>query len=91
MSHERIIIDLKNAEKFIKKKGFDIVLSGQFGVSFKNGDKITACVLKSGIMNAQTPPITVEDEKIKDEILCIYESLLVEGLGYPSALIPSIR
>jgi molybdopterin-synthase adenylyltransferase len=87
--NERITIDLKNAEKIIKKKGFDIVLSGQFGVSFKKGEKITACVLKSGIMNAQIPPKIVEEEKIKDEILGIYKSLLVEGLGYPSTLIPS--
>jgi len=41
-------------------------------------------------MNAQTPPKIVEEEKIKDEILGIYKSLLVEGLGYPPAMIPSI-
>jgi hypothetical protein len=90
MSHERITIDLKRAEKFIKENGFEVMLSGQFGVSFKKGEKITACVLKSGIMNAQIPPKIVEEEKIKDEILGIYKSLLVEGLGCPSTLIPSI-
>jgi hypothetical protein len=90
ISHERITIDLKRAEKFIKENGFEVVLSGQFGVSFKKGEKITACVLKSGIMNAQIPPKIVEEEKIKDEILGIYKSLLVEGLGCPSTLIPSI-
>ncbi len=88
--NKRITIDLKKAEKFIKKKGFEVVLSGQFGVTFKKAEKITACVLKSGIMNAQTPPKVVEDEKIKDEIVGIYKSLLVEGLGFPAALIPSI-
>jgi hypothetical protein len=41
-------------------------------------------------MNAQIPPKIVEEEKIKDEILGIYKSLLVEGLGCPSTLIPSI-
>ena len=87
---ERITINLKKLEKFIKNRGFAIKFSGQFGITFDKSEQITACILKSGIMNAQTPPKALHEEKIKAEIFEIYEALLVEGLGYSKSLIPKI-
>jgi hypothetical protein len=54
--NKRITIDLKKLEQFIKKSGLKVVTTGKLGVTFQKSTKITACMLKSGIMNAQTPP-----------------------------------
>ena len=89
--NQRITIDLKKLEKFIKKRGLKVVTAGRFGVTFQKSEKITACMLKSGILNAQTPPHVEEDDKIKDEIFDIYKSLLVDGLGLSESLLPTIN
>ena len=89
--NQRITIDLKKLEKFIKKIGLKIVNAGKFGVTFQKSEEITACMLKSGIMNAQTPPHVEEDDKIKDEIFDIYKSMLVDGLGFSEGLLPDIK
>lgn len=85
---QRITLDIKKLEKFIKKKGFKINSSGRFGITFQKSKEITACMLKSGIMNAQTPPHVEEDDKIKREIFDTYRSILVEGLGHSDKLMP---
>ena len=86
--NQRISIDIKKLDKFIKKRGFKVIASGRFGITFQKSKEITACVLKSGIMNAQTPPHVEEDDKIKDEIFDIYKAILVEGLGFSDKILP---
>jgi hypothetical protein len=44
------------------------------------------CILKSGIMIAQTRPDT--KKKIKDKVFKIYRSIMVESLGLPSEIMP---
>jgi len=86
--NQRISIELKKLDKFIKKRGFKVITSGRFGITFQKSKEITACMLKSGIMNAQTPPHVEEDDKIKDEIFDIYKAILVEGLGFSDKILP---
>jgi adenylyltransferase/sulfurtransferase len=88
--NERIRIDLKKLEKFLKKRRFRVISSGRFGITFQKSKKITACMLNSGIMNAQTPPHVEEDDKIKDEIFDIYKSMLTEGLGFSENILPEV-
>jgi adenylyltransferase/sulfurtransferase len=89
--NKRITIDLDKLEKFAKQSGLEVTTAGKFGVTFRKSEKITACMLKSGIMNAQTPPYVEEDDKIKDEIFDIYKSMLVDGLGLSEGLLPTIN
>jgi len=58
------------------------------GITFEKSDKITACILKGGIMIAQTPP-RLEDD-LKTEVFEIYRSVLVNGLGLPRDILPEI-
>ena len=87
--NQRIAIDLKKLEKFIKKRGLKVLTAGKFGVTFQKSKEITACMLKSGIMNAQTPPHVAEDDKIREEIFDIYKSILVDGLGFSKGILPN--
>ncbi|MBW2408311.1 MAG: hypothetical protein JRF72_00840, partial [Deltaproteobacteria bacterium] len=89
--NQRISIDLKKLEKFLKKRGLKIVSAGEFGVTFQKSAEITACMLKSGIMNAQTPPHVEEDDRIKDEIFDVYKSILVDGLGFSEGILPDLK
>jgi len=86
---QRITIDLKKLKQFLKKRGYKILTSGRFGITFQKSKEITACLLKSGIMNAQTPPYAEEDDKTKVEIFDIYKAILVEGLGFSEKIIPT--
>jgi adenylyltransferase/sulfurtransferase len=88
--NKRITIDLDKLEKLVKQSGLEVVTTGKLGVTFQKSENITACILKSGIMNAQTPPHVEEDDKIKDEIFNIYRSLLVDGLGFAEGILPDI-
>jgi hypothetical protein len=86
--NQRIDIDLGKLEKLLKKNRFPIKSTGQFGTTFTPSKSIQACILKSGIMIAQTPPDTQAD--IKDKVFDIYRSILVGGLGFSQDVIPEI-
>lgn len=83
----RINIDLSKLEKFLKKRHFSIQSAGRLGTTFKPSKDIQACILKSGIMIAQTPPDTKEE--IKDNVFKIYRSLMVDGLGLAPDILPT--
>jgi adenylyltransferase/sulfurtransferase len=86
--NQRINIDLGKLEKFLKKKRFPIQSAGQLGITFRPSKDIQACILKSGIMIAQTPPDT--QAHIKDKVFDTYRSILVDGLGFSLDIIPKI-
>jgi adenylyltransferase/sulfurtransferase len=86
--NQRINVDLDRLEKLLKKKRFAIQSKGQFGTTFNPSKNIQACILKSGIMIAQTPPDTQAD--IKDKVFDAYRSILVDGLGISLEIIPEI-
>lgn len=84
--NSRINIDLAKLKKLLKKKRFPIQTAGKLGTTFNPSKNIQACILKSGIMIAQTPPDTKEE--IKDEVLDIYRSIMIDGLDFPSDILP---
>ena len=84
--NRRIGIDLVKLKKVLKRKKFEIQFTGQFGTTFNPSKDIQACMLTSGIMIAQTPPDTKEE--IKEKVIDIYRSIMVNELGLPSAILP---
>jgi molybdopterin/thiamine biosynthesis adenylyltransferase len=86
-SKQRINVPLKKLGKVLKQKGFGVQSAGQFGTTFNSGRDIHACILKSGIMIAQTPPEMRED--IKDRIFEVYRSIMVDGLGLSPDILPT--
>ncbi len=86
--NQRIKVDLNQLEKLLKKNHFPIQSTGQFGTTFNPSKNIQACILKSGIMIAQTPPDT--QAEIKDRVFDTYRSILVDGLGFSVDIIPEI-
>ncbi len=85
---QRINVDLDKLEKLLNKKRFPIKSKGQFGTTFNPSRNIQSCILKSGIMIAQTPPDT--QAEIKDKVFDTYRSILVDGLGFSFDIIPEI-
>ncbi|MGD8883142.1 MAG: HesA/MoeB/ThiF family protein [Desulfobacterales bacterium] len=86
---DRITIDLKKLGKLLNKRRFPIQSAGQLGTTFNPSNDIQACILKSGIMIAQTPPDSKEE--IKDRVFDIYRSILVDGLGQSRVILPDIN
>jgi adenylyltransferase/sulfurtransferase len=84
---KRIEIDLLQLEEILRQRQYEITSSGDFGITFKASAEITACLLKSGIMNAQSPPKL--EGNIKDQIFKVYKSLLVDGLGLSAKILPN--
>ena len=82
----RFEVDLEKLAGLIEKKGLPLKSTGAFGVSFSYSDDITACILKSGIMVAQTPPQMGDD--LARKVLELYKSILVDGLGFSYEILP---
>ncbi|MGD2185334.1 MAG: HesA/MoeB/ThiF family protein [Desulfobacterales bacterium] len=87
--NQRIDIDLGKLGKLLKKRSFPIQSTGQLGTTFNPSKNIQACILKSGIMIAQTPPEMQAD--IKGTVFETYKSILVGGLGLPPDILPTIE
>ena len=85
---KRIEVDLEKLANMIKVKGLPIKSTGEFGVSFEHPEGISACILKSGIMVAQTPPQL--DDDIANEVLDIYKSILIDGMGMTEDILPEM-
>jgi len=84
----RLEIDLKQLAKVMNQKGLRLKHSGIFGITFQKSEQLSACILKSGIMIAQTPPQLEGD--FREEVFGIYRSLIIDGLGLPEGLLPQI-
>lgn len=85
---KRLDIDMTRLATMIEKQGMEIKTSGRLGITFEKSDKITACILKSGIMIAQTPP-QLEDN-FKTEVFEIYKSILLDGLRLSKDILPEV-
>lgn len=84
----RIEIDIRILKKMLVEKGLRIKRSGQLGITFDVTPKITACILKSGIMNAQAPPEL--EQGIKRDLFAFYKSILIDGLGFSEKILPEL-
>jgi hypothetical protein len=84
--NRRISIDLDKLTKVLKKKQFRIQSVAKLGTTFNPSEDIQTCLLKSGIMIAQTPPDAKAD--IKEKVFEIYRAILVDNLGLPPDILP---
>ena len=82
----RLDLNLKKLKKHLKKRKILIQSTGKLGLAFMPSKNIQVCILKSGIMIAQTPPDT--KEKIKNKVFKTYRSIMVDSLGLPSYILP---
>lgn len=82
---ERITIDLDRAQAWCRQKAWPLTTVGRLGLGFNPSADISACLLQSGILIAQTPPRT--DVGLGNEIRRLYHSILVDGLGVGEALL----
>ncbi len=85
---KRLDIDMNRLAATIEKQGMGLKISGRLGITFEKSDRITACILKSGIMIAQTPPRL--DVNFKTEVFEIYRSILMDGLGLSKDIVPEV-
>jgi len=84
---QRMNIDLGKLAKLLKKRRFPIQCAGQLGTTFNAAGGIQACILKSGIMIAQTPPDTKAE--IKERVFEVYQDIMVDGLGFSPDVLPT--
>jgi adenylyltransferase/sulfurtransferase len=85
---KRVALDMEQLRTVVKDKGLQIKSSGLFGINFQKSEQLSACILKSGIMIAQTPP-QMEDD-LKHDALATFRSILIDGLGLPDDILPEI-
>ncbi len=83
---KRIEIPLDQVAGLLNEKGFRIRSSGTFGVTYDHAEGVTVSILKSGIMIAQAAPGVKSD--IREDVLEIYKSILVDGLGLSDEIVP---
>lgn len=85
---KRAEIDFKQLMEILKRKGFHIKKIGKMGITFEYNKEIQGSLLKSGTIIYQTSP-QITSDPVK-EIMKITDSILVDGLKFPSDLIPEI-
>ena len=83
---KRIEVNLARLAGVIKKKKLPIKSTGEFGLTFEHPADITVCILKSGIMVAQTPPRS--EDNLGPKVRDIYKSIMVEGMKFTEDILP---
>jgi hypothetical protein len=83
---KRIDLDMDDLGTVLKDRSLQIKASGRLGVTFEKNEQLTACILKSGIMIAQTPPQL--ESNFKNEVIETWRSILIDGMGFPLDIIP---
>jgi adenylyltransferase/sulfurtransferase len=83
---KRIELDMRKLGNVLTDSGLQINFSGRLGVTFEKSAQLTACILKSGIMIAQTPPQL--DSNFKSDVIETYKSILIDGMGYSEDIMP---
>jgi len=85
---KRTDINLDRLCSILSEKGFGIIASGPYGITFGQSDAITTSILKSGVMIVQISP-GLEDFQ-KDNVLELYHSIIIERLGLSSDILPNV-
>ena len=86
---KRIDLDMDKLGAVIQDRGLQIKTSGRLGITFEKSEQLTACILKSGIMIAQTPPQL--ESNFKTEVIETWKSILIDGLGFPADISPEVE
>jgi hypothetical protein len=83
---KKVSLDLEELYRLLQEQGRCIRAKGRYGATFEYSAAISLSILKSGIMIAQVSP---EERKIGgSDILQLYRSALVEGLGVEEGALP---
>ncbi|CAB1060602.1 hypothetical protein D1BOALGB6SA_5369 [Olavius sp. associated proteobacterium Delta 1] len=85
---KRIDLDMDKLGTVVNDIGLQIKTSGSLGITFKKSEQLTACILKSGIMIAQTPPQL--DSNFKNAVIKTWRSILIDGMGLPEDIVPEV-
>ncbi len=85
---KRIDLNMEKLGETLEDQGLQIKSSGRLGITFEKSEQLTACILKSGIMIAQTPPQL--ESNFKNDDIKTYRSLMIDGMGLPENIIPDI-
>ena len=85
---KRIDLDVDELGMVLKDRGLQIKAAGRLGITFEKTEQLTACILKSGIMIAQTPPQL--ESNFKNEVIEIWRSILIDGMGFPVDISPEV-
>ncbi len=85
---KRIDLDMDQLGRAIKERGLPIKAAGRLGITFEKSEQLTACILKSGIMIAQTPPQL--ERNFKTEVMDTWKSILIDGMGFPADIAPEV-
>lgn len=82
----RIAVDMERLVKVLKDQDLQLIKTGSLGITFKKSRRLTACILKSGIMIAQTPPQMDSDDKTN--VIETWRSIMIEGMGLSTEIMP---
>jgi adenylyltransferase/sulfurtransferase len=85
----RVDVDLDRLVEMLEGKGMKVRFKGKLGVSFIYSDFLAASLLKSGTMIVQAAP-TRDPGASGDETIAIYKLVMVDWLGYPPEIVPSM-
>ncbi len=83
---KRIDLNMEKLGETLEDQGLQIKSSGRLGITFEKSEELTACILKSGIMIAQTPPQL--ESNFKNEVIETWRSILIDGMGLPEDISP---
>ncbi len=75
----RIQFDFEQLCLLLRERGYQIIKSSAYGITFEQTKYITTCILNSGVMIAQTLPCL--ETNPREEILETYRSIFEKGLG----------
>jgi adenylyltransferase/sulfurtransferase len=73
-------INLTDLHAYLEKKGFNIKVKANLGITFDYNNEVTTSILKSGIM-------IVEGAKEKEDALNLFSDIIVNRLDIPESLI----
>ncbi|CAB1077676.1 hypothetical protein D1AOALGA4SA_5462 [Olavius algarvensis Delta 1 endosymbiont] len=85
---KRIDLDMDKLHTVLQDSGRKIKTAGRLGITFEKSEQLTACILKSGIMIAQTPPRL--ESNFKSEVIETWRSIIIDGMGFSAEILPEV-
>ncbi|WP_455368546.1 HesA/MoeB/ThiF family protein [[Eubacterium] cellulosolvens] len=83
----KIEVDLEKVTQKLANEGKPVKVKGNLGITFDISEMFTMSLLQSGLAIIQISP-KKDDDKIKNEIISVYERIVVDLLGYSKDVIP---
>jgi adenylyltransferase/sulfurtransferase len=83
----KIEIDLEKVKQKLTNEGKTVKVKSSLGITFDISEMFTMSLLQSGLAIVQISP-KKEDDRIQNEILSVYEGIVVDLLGYSKDVVP---